>query len=685
MRKISSKIILSIVVCVIVVSLTIGLNSIRTAKEQVIPEAEGRMSALAAEYANEIDLTFQHYESIVDGMQLYVFNNYEGGKLMDVEYNEDYIQELRSYMTQTKKENAGLESIYAYVNPELLNEVVAVRMTGRGELVPIDRDQAYKDMMKGAPEYEFYTVVKNTRAAAWLNPVLKEDGTEYITYCSPINKNLHFIIVVGIDIDFTNIREMLNNLEVYETGQVFLMNGNQQFLIDNQFTQEDTLESVGYTELQEALAENPEGFLTMNDVNGKENYVAYNTLSNGFIIGVMAPTEEVTAGISRLTNDMIWVIALSCIVICIFAFFMGKSISTPIVRMVKDLDKMQTGDFTGTKYLKYKKRKNEIGKLARAIDVIQNSMKDVLGTVAQGSDAVNISVEHLGGVIGNLTDQISNISSVAQELAASMEETAATADNLSETTDRMEDYVQVMDDKNKEGNQAISEISVRAEQLNEDSVESARSTDELVASTKEKLEKAIEESKQVDQINTLTDAILTISDQTGLLSLNASIEAARAGESGRGFAVVAEEIRKLAESSEDTAMEIQKIATSVHDSVANLCQCANEVLQFMESGMQDGYRKLLDTSEQYNGDAEYMAQILNQFSKVAGQLSTEINLISEAFKDLKGATAEGATGTNEVARSAENIMDNAVSLKEEGEQLKKLSQTLRGTIARFKV
>lgn len=684
MKKISTTIIFSIVFCVIIVSVAIGIISINTARGQVLPEAEGRMEALARQYANEINLNFHQYESIVDGMQRYVYNTYDAPMISNVDYNNEYMTNLRFYMTDLCKKYE-MKSIYAYSNPKLLSELVAIRLDKNGLFLPIDREASYKGMVNEDPEYEFYLVAQYTRKPAWLNPQIDEEGSEYITYCAPINMNAQFLVVVGIDVDFSKIRELLGSLQVYETGQVFLLNAEQQFLIDNTFTQDDTLESVGYTQLQEALVENGDGFITMDDNNGKKNYVAYTTLENGFIIGVMAPVDEVTAGIDTLTRSIILMVIIICIIVCLFAFIIGKNISTPIVKMVKDLDRMQEGDFTGTQYRSYMKRRNEIGKLAKSIEIIQASMKEVIGTVAQGSNEVNSSVNHLGGVIESLTDQISNISSISEELAASMQETAATADNLSETTNRMEEYVQVMNQKNQEGNQAIEEISERAEQLNADSLDSAKNTDDLIETTKQKLERAIEESKQVEQINSLTGAILTISDQTSLLSLNASIEAARAGETGRGFAVVAEEIRKLAETSQETAMEIQNITESVHDSVENLCDCAGEVLQFMETGMHDTFQKLLDTSEQYNGDAEHMKQILDEFSEVANQIGVEINLISEAFENLKRATAEGASGTSEVAQNAECVMGNAVALKDEGNQLENLSQTLENTISKFKV
>ncbi len=256
---------------------------------------------------------------------------------------------------------------------------------------------------------------------------------------------------------------------------------------------------------------------------------------------------------------------------------------------------------------------------------------------------------------------------------------------MSEAATRMEDYVSVMEKKNLEGNAAIQDITVRAGRLNEESQASSRNTDLMIENTKKKLGLAIEESKQVEQIDKLTDAILNIAEQTNLLSLNASIEAARAGAAGRGFSVVADEIRKLADTSQQTAVQIQKIAGNVNKSVGNLCDCANDVLKFMDTGLRDTYKKLVETSEQYNGDAVHMKEILDEFFKIAGMISEEINLISSAFSDLKSATADGAAGTAQVAQNAETVMGNSFILKKQDEQLEKLARRLEESINRFQV
>ncbi len=104
----------------------------------------------------------------------------------------------------------------------------------------------------------------------------------------------------------------------------------------------------------------------------------------------------------------------------------------------------------------------------------------------------------------------------------------------------------------------------------------------MYKTNEKELSEAIEKSKSVEKINVLSEAILKITEQTNLLALNAAIEAARAGEAGKGFSVVAEEIRKLAEESNNTANEIQEITKIVVNAVENLANNSNKILTFID-------------------------------------------------------------------------------------------------------
>lgn len=126
---------------------------------------------------------------------------------------------------------------------------------------------------------------------------------------------------------------------------------------------------------------------------------------------------------------------------------------------------------------------------------------------------------------------------------------------------------------------------------------------------KGKLSKAIEDTKSVDEINKLLEAILDITDQTNLLALNAAIEAARAGEAGKGFAVVAEEVRKLAEESSNTAGQIQKITETVVSSVKELANNSQQLLDFMNVNIVKDYDDFVWTGDSYSNDAKYYNKV----------------------------------------------------------------------------
>ena len=134
--------------------------------------------------------------------------------------------------------------------------------------------------------------------------------------------------------------------------------------------------------------------------------------------------------------------------------------------------------------------------------------------------------------------------------------------------------------REQEGSGLVSEIRNKAQSFRTEAVNSKKNTVGMMTSNSELLEVAIENSRSVEKINSLTSEILSISSQTNLLALNASIEAARAGDAGKGFSVVADEIRVLADNSRDTANNIQHISVAVTQAVEELARDANEMLNF---------------------------------------------------------------------------------------------------------
>lgn len=684
MRKISTSIIISIVTCVVVAAIAVGSISTKAAVEEINKEATEKMSAITAQCASDINSQYTGMETLAESVSSYIGGTYEPIRLSDKAYNKAYMRKLGGYLQRVTELHPEIESMYAYSNPEE-QSAIAGTWYSKGKAVEFNDAEAYNNYLNRAEDWEWYYQTVEAGEAIWLDPFYKEafDKT-CVSRCEPVYAEKRFVGVIGVDVDFSNISNMIQEVELYDTGYAFLLDTKQQFLVHDTYTIADNLESVGYTELKNNLELGESGVAEMS-LEGKEAFVSFSKLDNGYTLVLCAPLAEVQSGIAAMQRNAVIVILITCLIVSIVAFAIGSAISNPLKMMVIDLKKMQESDFTGSAYQRFLKKKNEIGKIAVAIDKVQKSMSHVIGTMSGEGESIKESSETLNSIIDDYNNMVTNISSCSEELAASMQETSNMAGNLDETSKRMENYVAVMGQKNEEGIDNVAAIYDRAKKLNMESEKAEKENEVLVDSTKKKLGEAIEKSNQVEQINELTKAILSISDSTNLLALNASIEAARAGQAGRGFAVVAEEIRNLAENSKTTAGEIQKITGKVTESVAHLCDCANQVLDYMDVNVRATYQRQVEISEQYHRDAENMDNILKQFSEVAAKIDRENQVIMEVITNLQSATSDGAIGTEEVAHSAERMLNGTHALTEAGMKLQNVVQEMEDTIFGFRV
>ena len=186
------------------------------------------------------------------------------------------------------------------------------------------------------------------------------------------------------------------------------------------------------------------------------------------------------------------------------------------------------------------------------------------------------------------------------------------------------------------------------------------------------LNEAIEDSKSVDQVNSLTDEILNIADQTNLLSLNASIEAARAGEAGKGFAVVASEIGSLAQDSSQTASNIQEINSIVVNAVHNLSDNANELVAYLKEYILPEFEKFCEDGAKYKDNADYVESVMNDFSNKTEGFKSTFEDIAGSINSITTAIDEGVKGVSSAAESTQtlvNDMDNIAKRMDENQKI----------------
>ena len=276
-------------------------------------------------------------------------------------------------------------------------------------------------------------------------------------------------------------------------------------------------------------------------------------------------------------------------------------------------------------------------------------------------------------------------SATTQELAAGMEETTASTTMIVENINAIQDNVSGIRDLSEKEQTASKAIMERARKLRDNTTASSDKTMHIYASMKERTQEAIEKSKVVAKINELTENIREISSQTNLLALNANIEAARAGEAGRGFAVVATEIGSLANQTFQTVDGINEIVGEVNDAVANMTDCIQVIMQFLEETVVVDYSSFCEVGETYEADADDFHQSMQQVYNEIADLNTRINDIAKTIENVNTTISESTEGVNLIAEKSTEAVTKTQEgydhLRESEESL----ETLKNLIEKFDI
>lgn len=384
------------------------------------------------------------------------------------------------------------------------------------------------------------------------------------------------------------------------------------------------------------------------------------------------------AAFAKTTGGVCLVVAIGALIV---AFLIStRKVVNPIVKTNKELKEISAlindnnGDLTKRVNVK---SSDEIGQLAQGINQFLDILQNTIGKIVEGSKNLDNMINSVGENVTVSNDNAQDVSSAMEELSATMQEIAATIQTVNDNTESVGKNVVDIADKTEQINNYSQDMRERADSLAKSADENKRTTDEMVGNIVGTLKKAIEDSKSVERVNELTGEILNISSQTNLLALNASIEAARAGEAGKGFAVVADEIRQLADSSRDTANNIQAINEHVTSAVYQLIDNSNKIIKYIEETILADYDSFVQAGAQYNEDACYISETMQEFAEK-----------TEKLKELMKNTVESIEGISSgVEQSANAVTSSAVSTSQLVEQMNSIDKEMsesRNTVGELK-
>lgn len=404
------------------------------------------------------------------------------------------------------------------------------------------------------------------------------------------------------------------------------------------------------------------------------------------IADTLAAESEIIDGITKkwitylVVCAVILLAALTALII-----YIAENIIVPLKLTVDMAQKLEEGDLRVRAGDKLLERKDEFGTLGEAMEVLAQTLDSVLGRVQGCGFSLAQDVSNVMTDVKALNDELTDISATTQELSAAMQETSASSTQIGEMAKQIEDVSRSVAARSQEGALKVSDIHGRAEAAKGNTALSKQKASDIKRHISGELKQALEDAQVVDEIKTLANSIQSITSQTNLLALNASIESARAGESGRGFAVVAGEIQTLAEQTRVIVENIQKLTGDVTTAVNNLSGFAGQLLDFVAQDVSRDYGMFLKVADDYNGDAEYVNELVTDFSAVSQELLASVEAVASSIEDVGLATTESTTGVVTIATDSNDLSARSSDILENIQNVNEIAAALKEMVEHFQL
>lgn len=357
-----------------------------------------------------------------------------------------------------------------------------------------------------------------------------------------------------------------------------------------------------------------------------------------------------------------------------------KSASRQLADIIKNIEQNE-GDLTTRISVK---SDDEIGELVFGINEFIERLQNIMKDIKEQSDNIKEASDNIGLNISEVNNNAVNVSAAMQQMAAGMQEVSATVEQINAGSDNILAAIVDVNEQIDRGNEITSQILDKSVKYMQDTKNGQAAANKMVAEIKQGLTESINNSRQVEKIQELTEDILSISSQTNMLALNASIEAARAGEAGKGFAVVAEQIRKLADESRNIANDIQDINLIVTESVTSLTGSSKKFLDYVDESILSDYEKFGSITEEYRADADNVNDILNRFLESARMLKNTMTKMNSGINDISVTIDESTKGINESADGVRKMVDSINDIKREADTNSNIGNKLTEYVRVFK-
>lgn len=565
-------------------------------------------------------------------------------------------------------------------------------------IVPMITTQSASTVEGCFETYRESVALSKKHVIEWIDshPVLDEhlgmNQDDYILSYETLSQAQTACIV--IDIKRSAIEEFLQDLDMGEESIVgfitengreiiceTLPEGKESKLVEGEsvFFGQDFFNEIGVAAEGEEVV--LEGIKNVK-YNGEECLFLYSrSEETSCTICALVPIDVITSQAGEIKNMTVWLVLLSSVFVLIVGVLTVTGIQANMRRISKKFGEVAKGDLTVQVTAKgndefrglaasathmIENTKKLVNKVSNATDELESSAKDV----NKASNVIDEYSRDITQAISEINEGMTRQSKHAQECVNKTDILSDEIQEVGRVVERVEKLVDETEGMINKGMEIIQVLGERAVETTDITVKVGESIDAL--------------RKESQNINSFVETITDISEQTNLLSLNASIEAARAGEAGRGFAVVAEEIRKLADDSAKAAGKIRTNVEHISAQTMNSVESANQarsMVDLQSKAVEEVIAVFREMQVRMNQLVDGLKDIVVSIDRADGERSATVAAVKN-ISDIIEETAGSAETVNEVANK---LLENVENLNRTAEVLGENMDGLKNEISVFKI
>ena len=577
----------------------------------------------------------------------------------------DEVQALLSYLQQ---KTPGFESVFLLNAAGKLTHIYPFNP----QLMGVDfTDRAYFKEIMGGKDFVASSVIKsrNTGASIFIMayPLKGPDGRVQG--------------MLGLTVDIRAVQDRVKNVKIGDTGYAALFGSDMKLIAHKDVKLVDEGKTV--PEAPQKLAkDNSKAVIKYQSMLGVQTLATVTSVSGtGWYMGLVVPEAETFSGFYASLKQAGTIMVIALLLSIGLSWWIFGRMFRPLAVMTESAERFGKGDFTTA--IQHKST-DEVGRVSEALNHMRDGLRGMIRHVSQSAEQLAASSQEMmassgqsAEVANNVAGSITTVAEGAERQAKAVADaTAAIQDisrNIREVAKQAGDVSKMTEQTaaaGKGGRQALDRVVVQIREMSDSSRSVSKAVDALSGSS--------------GKIVEIVGLISGIAGQTNLLALNAAIEAARAGEQGRGFAVVAEEVRKLAEQSEQAAKEIAEL---INQNAGDIDE-AVKAMRSGEASVAEGTRVMQEADASFGTIAELINQVASQVQGMTLSVRSVEQLsekIVQSTREIESISRDTALQTQNVSAATEEQSASMQEIASASQTLAKLAQDLQTVVARFRV